>query len=55
MRQHYLAYAALKHYIVRSIAEIGYANTLVELERIILELDVAQKQHEICGKKASIV
>lgn len=39
MRQHYLAYAALKHYIVRSIAEIGYAATLVELERIILELD----------------
>jgi hypothetical protein len=39
MRNNYLAYAALRHYIIRAIGEIGYAATLEELERIILELD----------------
>lgn len=41
MKQHYLAYSALRHYIIRCIGEIGYRATLVELERVIVELDRA--------------
>ena len=39
MKPNYLAYAALRHYIVRAIGEIGYRATLEQLERIIRELD----------------